>query len=616
MKMSKRRAFNRKEHIALNAVSGGCCEKCGTSLEPGWHADHIHPFAAGGLTDISNAQALCPRCNREKGNRMAPSLLRWQEEAIVKYKAHPRDDFLLVATPGAGKTRIACEIVLLERRRTDLTVIAVPTVPLCEQWADKLAEVGVKARPSWDGQKLPPDIEAATVTYQALGYGVLAEAIRIESNRRSVLAILDEIHHLGDELSWGRGARYAFEGAVARLGLSGTPFRSDNEAIPFVRYIDGRGQEDFSYGYDDGLSDGVVRYVYFPRQGGRAEWITPRGEHRDVDTSEELPEVELGQRLRALIDADGGWLGQTQIDADTRLRELRRDDFDAAGLIVADDNDHADQIARRLERVSAGPVVVIHQNVPDARREIERFRVGTAPWLVAVRMVSEGVDIPRLRVCVFAANRVTPLFFRQVVGRVVRVEPGHDDQSAYVFIPDDPRLRREAEEIRQQREHVIEQQLEDETRRDRNGDVEPSAFTVLGSSADTRGLIIPGEPTATPEEVVSAEHYRRQNPQTAQLALPAVILLLRAIRHGAAPPRPASRAEMVPEWRSDKQERKLQGTLANRVAYAHEVEIAYVQKAVNRAVGVRKVGECTSKQLQRRRELLVAALHDPGVLGL
>ena len=39
-------------------------------------------------------------------------------------------------------------------------------------------------------------------------------------------------------------------------------------------------------------------------------------------------------------------------------------------------------------------------------------------------MVSEGVDIPRLRVGVFATTTTTELFFRQAVGRLVRWTPG------------------------------------------------------------------------------------------------------------------------------------------------------------------------------------------------
>jgi hypothetical protein len=70
-------------------------------------------------------------------------------------------------------------------------------------------------------------------------------------------------------------------------------------------------------------------------------------------------------------------------------------------------------------------------------------------------MVSEGVDIPRLRVGVFATTTSTELFFRQAVGRFVRWQMGRPSQKAYVYIPDDPRLRTHAFEIAEARRHVL-----------------------------------------------------------------------------------------------------------------------------------------------------------------
>ncbi|MGF2075702.1 hypothetical protein, partial [Enterococcus casseliflavus] len=85
-----------------------------------------------------------------------------------------------------------------------------------------------------------------------------------------------EVHHAGEEQAWGESLRLAFEGAARRLSLSGTPFRSDTRAIPFVRYEADEAVPDFEYGYGDALRDGrVVRPVYFPRMGGQMEWSAP-----------------------------------------------------------------------------------------------------------------------------------------------------------------------------------------------------------------------------------------------------------------------------------------------------------------------------------------------------
>jgi superfamily II DNA or RNA helicase len=595
-------------------AAGGHCERCGAELLI-WHADHYVPWSQGGETDLINGQALCPNCNLRKGASAVMPLRRWQNDALVKYNAHLGENYLLEATPAAGKTRLAAEIIKRAlSERADLAIVVVPSVALCEQWADALAEVGVKTRPGWDGGPLPSDYEAVTVTYHAIG-GLLADAIRATCGRRHVFAVLDEIHHCGDDLAWGGGARTAFEHAVARLGLSGTPFRTDGRSIPFVRYLDGQGVPDYRYGYADALRDGIVRYVYFPAQGGRAEWINRRGEHKSHDTSDELPEEELNQRLRTLLEPDGGWIEQTLTDAHTQLCELRETDPDAAGLVVAETTWHADLTAKRLAELTGRHPIVVHNDVPGARDLITRFRKSTAPWMVAVKMVSEGVDIPRLRVGVFAAATTTPMFFRQVVGRFVRVEPDEEDSTAYVFIPDDARLRAEAEDIREQRDHVITEQIEEESRRDRDGDERTtSVFTPLGSTGELRDLILPDDTIATRQEVEEAEFYKRQNPETASLPTPAVIKLLRAIRDAASPPPRTGTDEPPPSWRSDKTLRSQITAMVRKAALHHSYKFAEIHVALNRAVKARSINECSTKQLEEQFDLIVAFLNDPEVL--
>ena len=65
------RAFPSQSRVALFLAAQGRCAECGEALEPGWHADHVRPFRAGGPTQPANGQALCPRCNLRKGGRRA-----------------------------------------------------------------------------------------------------------------------------------------------------------------------------------------------------------------------------------------------------------------------------------------------------------------------------------------------------------------------------------------------------------------------------------------------------------------------------------------------------------------------------------------------------------------
>src|SRR5215831_2806280 len=610
--MKQRRRFNRAEHIALDAVAGGHCERCGAALEPGWHADHVVPYAAGGATDMVNAAALCPRCNLAKGGSMR-DLRPWQREALTKYRLHSERDFLLVATPGAGKTRVAAEIVAA--RQADLTVIAVPTVALCEQWADALDEVGIKARPNWDGTALPSDVRAVTITYAALGMRLLPAAIRALCGRCRVFAILDEIHHLSESRAWGEGARYAFDAATARLGLSGTPFRTDEHAIPFVRYVEGHGQADYLYGYGSALGDTAVRSVYFPAHGGLVEWITPHGEHRIAEHTNDVREAELAQHLRARIDPAGEFMGTRLLEAHARLTELRASDPDAGGLIVADHNEHADALAARHSSLIGVPISVVHSDVENPRAVIDRFRHSSEPWLVAVKMVAEGIDIPRLRVGVFAATTTSELFFRQVVGRFVRVEPEHDDQSATVFIPDHPELLEWARSIKEDRDAVLAEQLERELERDRDGDERPDdAFAPLATSAELTEVVIPGALPATPDEWAAVEFYRERHEQTRGMDPVQVLLLMRAMRDSSPPA--GSGESRAPQHRVVADVRRLNHDMANRIAARHGIENAHVNSALNRAVDARGVSTCSSEQLVRRLEIARRAFADPSEIGL
>jgi hypothetical protein len=133
--------------------------------------------------------------------------------------------------------------------------------------------------------------------------------------------------------------------------------------------------------------------------------------------------------------------------ADEELRRLRTtNDPDAGGLVICIDCDHADAVARILHQITGTRPTVAYSRLndpddPSPRPAIEAFDKGTSPWIVSVRMISEGVDIRRLRVLIYATNIMTELAFRQITGRIVRTDPknGKDDYGT-VVLPADPRL--------------------------------------------------------------------------------------------------------------------------------------------------------------------------------
>lgn len=426
-------------------------------------------------TPAAGAAAVHAHPLRPDGLRLRP----WQRVALARFEAGAARDFLAVATPGAGKTTFALTAArrALVARAVRRVVIVVPTQHLKHQWAHAAERLDIHLDPEWTVGYggLPSDVHGIVVTYQQ----VAGMPLVFRDLCRNAFVVLDEVHHAGESRSWGDGVRSAFEWAWKRLCLSGTPFRSDQITIPFIRYHGNVAQPDFEYGYGDALRDGrVVRPVYFPRINGRMEWTAPDGQIHEATFQDALTRDLASQRLRTALDVSGEWLPVVLAQAHAQLVHLRERDPKAGGLVIAMDQDHARGIAAILSRKLGVTATVATSDDPSATEKIGRFAEGSAPWIVAVRMVSEGVDIPRLRVGVYATNTVTELFFRQAVGRLVRWNAHLRAQAAYMFIPDDARLRSFGGAIAEQRRHNLSRD------RRREGLPEPELLDPRGVDPD------------------------------------------------------------------------------------------------------------------------------------
>ena len=372
-------------------------------------------------------------------------LRAWQRTAAEAVLAHRGASFLASATPAAGKTTFGLHVahrMLAEGRVARVAVVA-PTTHICRQWAADAARYGIDLepnRPNAAGPE-PRDRHGVAVTYATLAAGPAVHRRRCAE--APTLLIADEPHHMGELAAWGRSTQAAFERARFRLLLSGTPFRSDSTPIPWVSYDeDGVSSADHAYGYTDALVDGVCRPVTFHTYDGDMEWVSD-GRRRRADFSVGLPAAEAARRLRTALDPDGDWIAHVLRDAHRELVDLRAGDHpDAGGLVIAIDKEHAERLADRLARIAGERPEVVTSDAPDASARISRFAAGSASWLVSVLMVSEGVDIPRLRVGVYATSARTELFFRQVVGRFVRRTPTPRRQMSHLFLASDPALKR------------------------------------------------------------------------------------------------------------------------------------------------------------------------------
>ena len=390
---------------------------------------------------------------------LLPDLRGWQKDAYHEYFKVPRRDFLLVATPGAGKTRYALTVAaeLLARREVATLTIVTPTEHLKHQWAQAASWFGIAIDSAYSNAqgRAGADFKGVAVTYAQVAAHPALHRQRTE-NRRT-LVVFDEIHHAGDALSWGDAVKEAFDPARRRLALTGTPFRSDANPIPFVTYVSEQGGKrsasDYVYGYGPALEDGVVRPVIFLAYSGEMRWRTRAGDEIAAILGTEMTKDQIAQAWRTALDPAGEWVGRVLEAADKRLTEVRRGMPDAAGLVIAGDHADARAYAALLRGLTGKRPVVVLSDDPMATKKIASFAASDERWMVAVRMVSEGVDIPRLAVGVYATSVSTALYFAQAVGRFVRAR--RRGETASVFLPSVPVLLGFAAELEAERDHVL-----------------------------------------------------------------------------------------------------------------------------------------------------------------
>lgn len=602
-----------------------------------------------GETDIHlgsfAAEHLSPTWPQRAPWGTAQRLRAWQAEALDLYfsldgpdgpGAGPRD-FLAAATPGAGKTTFALRLAteLLRRHVVDRVVVVAPTEHLKSQWADAAGRVSLRLDPAFSNRFVAPSRQyhGVAVTYAQVAVKPSVHQHLTDSAR--TLVILDEVHHGGDALSWGDALREAYGRASRRLLLSGTPFRSDTAPIPFVEYHpNDKGirisRTDYAYGYRRALEDGVVRPVIFLVYAGQMRWRTKTGDEMEAQLGQDNTKDITSQAWRTALDPEGDWIPAVLRSADRRLSEVREQVHDAGGLVIATDQTAARAYAAILEGISGERPTVVLSDEAEASSRIEAFSAGTSRWMVAVRMVSEGVDVPRLAVGVYATSASTPLFFAQAIGRFVRAR--RRGETASVFLPNVPQLLALAHELERQRDHALdrdsdgddewnaEEDLMDAAERDEKASdalTQEFTFQALGSAAHFDRVMFDGREfgqlavPGTPEEeeflglpgLLEPEHVhelllQRQARQSRH----------RKVREAAAATgsEPAIPAPPAPLHRTLKEQRQLLNSLVGLYARQSGEPHGAVHAELRRICGGPAVSHATVAQLQARIDVLRA----------
>ena len=378
-----------------------------------------------------------------------------------------------------------------------------------------------------------------------------------------------------------------------------------------------RSQADHTYGYAEALADGVVRPVVFLAYSGEARWRDSAGEEHAARLGEPLSVEQTARAWRTALDPSGEWMPAVIAAADQRLRQLRTHVPDAGGMIIASDRTAARAYAALLKKLTSEAPTVVLSDDPGSSGRISEFAASTSRWLVAVRMVSEGVDIPRLSVGIYATSASTPLYFAQAVGRFVRSRrPG---ETASIFLPSVPNLLQLASELEAQRNHVLGQPHRESGEDPLDGDPavrtqtehgdEDKGFTALGADAELDQVIFDGSSfgTATPagseEEAdylgipglldadqMRALLHRRQDEQLQKRALaghPPVTSMTSGSKHG--------------------QLRELRRELNTLVSATHHrtgKPHGWIHNELRRRCGGPPIAAASSDQLQERIEAL------------
>lgn len=542
------RIFTNRQKKHLYIAADGRCEKCGVALSESWEAHHIKRYADGGVTEIQNGMALCKACHldiHKRGTAMSVIKPRgWQEKALPKFLASNYKSFLVEATPGAGKTIFSglCAKELLDDGSVTFVVVIVPTTALK---GDKDAgflgdwnKIGVDLTTVLKSKNnAPKDYHGAVVTYQQLPNLTSTFEVWARNGQR-ILFVFDEIHHASETNVWGAAAESCGNVADRILCMSGTPFRGDGRRISFVRYDDNdKAIPDAEYTYREAVRDRVCREVLFAHDDGIAEYVLD-GELNEVRLSE-ADQTNEGRAAATIFRKDSAWLEAVLTKADNCLDGYRLSDVDAGGIVIcrpgADENDdrHLHQVAGLVKKVTGEAPEIITHDDPDANAKIERFRKSNGGrWVCAVRKISEGVDIKRLRVMVMATKPGTELLFRQMVGRVVRVDEPSKMQDATVYMARFPQLKEWADRIEDEAKAGIKddkKRREDESRERADSD-----FAAIGSTHEDGGAVSSFGEQFSSQEIMQAEELKRGDAQLADISISKIAHILR--KKGAEPP--------------------------------------------------------------------------------
>lgn len=391
----------------------------------------------------------------------------WQSEALAKATKWLVEDaedrhFLINAAPGAGKTICASVIArrLIENDLIDRVVVIAPRKEVVRQWGEEFEFVTGRTMTKITGAGT--DVADFGVDLCATWAAVeaLEDAFQLVCKTYRTLVICDEHHHAAVEAAWGSSADSAFADAKFALILTGTPIRSDGEAAVWFAYDD-QGRIDHPEGgtytltYGEAVELEYCRPITFHRHEGKFTVTLDGGDAVSVAGTTETEIDDSLKKIKGLQQAldfyrlactpkyiegtekpDVNSYQGTMLEwGSSKLDDIRNLVPNAGGLVIAPTIGVAEYMAELIEKIEGEKPILVHSQLPNVESRIDAFKKGSKRWIVSVAMISEGVDIKRLRILVYLPKAKTELAFRQAMGRVVRTLGDEDRSRAYVVMP-------------------------------------------------------------------------------------------------------------------------------------------------------------------------------------
>lgn len=556
-----------------------------------------------------------------------PTLRNWQTDALRtlldEWRNNRNSKPLIAASPGAGKTwfSVISALHAFKDFSVDLVVVVAPSINIKEQWCETFNRAGVAAHARADNEALryrvdnnldPTDSwRAICVTYSQLSRD--SDLFEEIARRRKTLVIADEIHHADDKECYGLALERLSESANLRLALSGTPFNSSGGALAMcesIARIDDTGRAVrqslpiYTYSYADALRDKACRVVEFVKVLGKG--LSTYKSLSNNQTWQKI--IDLGQQNKTdsigpLLDPDGEFFLKMATDALTALSDLKESDQKAAMLVVAKDKDHGSRICKLIESLcktnskwSGYQTCEIYNDTPKAHERIRQLNRDTTDIVVTVRMISEGVDVKRLRVGLYATDYRTRMFFIQFVGRFIRWEDRLDDaQHARIIIPAHVDLVNFAREI----EIMVDQALIPEES-DGGGEKQDPKNEYLGTETEAGrdGLIYRGKEEE--DRYLAALFFARF--PSLKGAIPETLAIKAARDANIGGAQHSDDAPAEEDW-SRKNDQLVRALVRIEKLNGSDDDAAFrrINQAANRAVGIKRKDKMTPTDVLKKR---------------